>query len=135
NEKMKSAVKGKAFISVNKAVVTRAAAVIPAISLYISILFKIMKEKGLHEGCIEQMYRLFDELYSDNLNIDDKGRVRMDNLEMRSDIQEEVSKYWTTVNDSNLKDICDIDGYMNDFLNMHGFGVEGIDYSADVENL
>jgi len=133
NEKLK--VKGgNAFVSVNKALVTRASAYIPVVSLYISILFKVMKPKGIHEGCMEQIYRLYNErLYvNGETPVDSEGRIRIDDLEMRHDIQAEVSKLWEKVSTETLLEVTDIKGYRKDFLQLHGFDVEGIDYGKDV---
>ncbi len=126
---------GRAYVSVNKALVTQASSAIPVVPLYIALLFRVMKEKGLHEGCIEQMYRMFaDRLYSGSeVATDEKGRVRVDDLEMREDVQQEVAKLWDKVNSDNLTDISDIEGYREDFLKLFGFGVAGVDYDADVE--
>ena len=126
---------GRAYVSVNKAVVTRASAVIPVVPLYFAILFQVMKEKGLHEGPIEQMYRLFKEqLYSDEgPRTDDEGRIRMDDWEMRDDVQEEVARRWKIVNESNVSELSDLDSYRNEFLRIHGFGLDEVDYNADVE--
>jgi enoyl-[acyl-carrier protein] reductase / trans-2-enoyl-CoA reductase (NAD+) len=133
NEQLK-AKGGSAFVSVNKALVTRSSAYIPVVSLYISILFKIMKAKGIHEGCIEQIYRLYDErLYVDGETpVDSEGRIRIDDLEMRDDIQAEVSELWGQVSTETLHEVTDIEGYRKDFLQLHGFDVEGIDYGKDV---
>jgi enoyl-[acyl-carrier protein] reductase/trans-2-enoyl-CoA reductase (NAD+) len=126
---------GRAYVSVNKALVTQSSSAIPVVPLYVSLLFKVMKEKGIHEGCIEQMYRLFnDRLYSGTpLSVDEKGRIRLDELEMREDIQELVSSLWDKVNTDNLESISDIEGYRKDFLKLFGFGIDEIDYDADVE--
>ncbi|OHE74628.1 MAG: trans-2-enoyl-CoA reductase [Verrucomicrobia bacterium GWC2_42_7] len=126
--------RGKAFVSVNKAVVTQASSAIPVVPLYISILFNIMKEKGLHEDCIEQMYRLFaDNMYNGSyLNFDEKGRVRLDDWEMKPEIQEAVKKVWDSINTENLKSLADFDGYQKDFLKLFGFGIESVDYERDV---
>ncbi len=123
----------RAYISVNKALVTQSSSAIPIVPLYISILYKIMKAKGCHEGCIEQMQRLWARLASGKLNLDSEGRIRMDDLEMQPDIQEEVAKVWNNINQENFKDVTDIDGYWNDFYQMFGFNMDGVDYSADVE--
>lgn len=132
---MSDKVQGHAYVSVNKAVVTRASAVIPTIPLYIGILFKIMKEKGIHEGCIEQAYRLLNEkLYSGNkVPLDENKRIRLDDWEMRDDIQKEVAEAWKKVNKDTLKDLADLKLYRKDYMNLHGFEIEGIDYSKDVE--
>lgn len=123
----------RAYISVNKALVTQSSSAIPIVPLYISILYKIMKSKGCHEGCIEQMQRLWARLASGELNLDSEGRIRMDDLEMQPGVQEEVSKVWNNINQENFKDVTDIDGYWNDFYQMFGFNMDGVDYSADVE--
>lgn len=124
----------KAYISVNKALVTQASSAIPVVPLYISLLFKIMKEKGLHEGCIEQMYRLFgDFMYSPTLKLDEAGRIRVDDWEMRDDIQAEVSVLWEKVSTENLLELSDLNGYRKDFFKLFGFGIEGIDYEKDVD--
>ncbi|MDC7227342.1 MAG: trans-2-enoyl-CoA reductase family protein [Spirochaetales bacterium] len=133
DNKLAAALGGSAFTSVNKALVTRAAAVIPAISLYISILFRVMKDKNIHEGCIEQMDRFFRGLYKGNLTIDDENRVRMDDWEMREDVQAAVDEIWNKANDDNIEALSDIEGYHADFMNMHGFEVPGVDYEADVD--
>jgi enoyl-[acyl-carrier protein] reductase/trans-2-enoyl-CoA reductase (NAD+) len=126
---------GRAFISVNKALVTQASSAIPVVPLYISILYKIMKAKGTHEGCIEQIQRLFaTQMYNGaSLHFDEGGRVRIDDWEMRPDVQSEVRQVWPTVTTENLEAKTDIAGYRREFLKLFGFGVEGIDYEAEVE--
>ena len=128
--------KGKAFVSVNKALVTRASAVIPVVPLYMSILYKVMKNKGIHEGCIEQMYRLFTQrLYTQGeIPVDDEGRIRVDDWEMRPDVQEEITKLWEQVDSGNIEEIGDMDGYREDFLRLNGFNVPGVDYDAEVND-
>ncbi|MEX1030627.1 MAG: enoyl-ACP reductase FabV [Paenibacillaceae bacterium] len=128
---------GRAYVSVNKGLVTQASSAIPVVPLYISLLFKVMKEKGIHEGCIEQMYRMFAErLYSgSDVATDDNGRIRVDDLEMREDVQQAVAQLWDKVNTDNLADISDIAGYRKDFLKLFGFGIAGVDYEADVEEV
>lgn len=130
---------GSAFISINKGVVTRSSAVIPVISLYLSVLFKIMKEKGIHEGCIEQMDRLFAErLYTgaDNaagkVPVDENGRIRLDEEELRDDVQKEAAILMAQANDDNFHDICDVKGYVHDFYAVNGFDIEGVDYTKDI---
>lgn len=123
----------RAYISVNKALVTQSSTAIPVVPLYISILYKVMKENGTHEGCIEQMQRLFAEISSGKLNLDSEGRIRMDDLEMSPEVQEKVSEIWNSINQENFKSCADIDGYWKDFYELFGFGVEGVDYSQDVE--
>ncbi len=125
---------GGAFISINKGVVTRSSAVIPVISLYLSVLFKIMKEKGIHEGCIEQMDRLFAErLYcGGNIPLDSQGRIRLDEAELREDVQKEAARLMALANDENFHELCDVKGYIHDFYAVNGFDIDGVDYSADV---
>ena len=127
-------VRGSAYVSINKAVVTRASSVIPAVPLYIGLLFSVMKEKDLHEGCIEQMIRLFrDRLLSGGgVPTDEEGRIRIDDWEMREDVQQEVSRLWDEVEEENLGDLADLEGYREDFLRIHGFGVPGVDYTQDL---
>ncbi len=124
----------RALISVNKALVTRASAVIPGITLYISLLYRVMKQKGIHEGCIQQMYRLFrDYLYAPNPKPKDSdGRIRLDDLEMREDVQREVAQLWKQVNTQNIETLSDIKGFREEFLRHHGFGMRGVDYGEDV---
>ena len=127
----------KAYVSVNKALVTQASSAIPVIPLYISLLYKIMKEEGIHEGCIEQIQRLFqDRLYSGSkIPTDDKGRIRIDDWEMRDDIQEKVAKLWKEATTESLPNIGDLNGYTNDFHNLFGFGFDGVDYQADTNEM
>lgn len=129
--------RGKAYVSVNKALVTQASSAIPVIPLYISLLYKTMKAKGLHEGCIEQMQRLFaDRLFNGgNVPLDDKGRIRIDDWEMREDVQEAVKSLWSQADTDTLKDIGDLAGYKQDFLNLFGFGFDGVDYLADTDEM
>jgi enoyl-[acyl-carrier protein] reductase/trans-2-enoyl-CoA reductase (NAD+) len=126
---------GRAFISVNKALVTQASSAIPVVPLYISILYKVMKEKGTHEGCIEQIQRLFaTQMYNGSaLAFDEGGRVRIDDLEMKPDVQAAVAKVWPQVTTENLEALTDIAGYRREFLKLFGFGLGTIDYDAEVE--
>jgi len=126
---------GRAFISVNKALVTQASSAIPVVPLYISILYKLMKAKGTHEGCIEQIQRLFaTQLYNGSaLNFDEAGRVRIDDWEMAPDIQAQVAPIWEKLTTENLAEHTDIAGYRKEFLKLFGFGIEGVDYDADVD--
>ena len=142
NEKLSKELGGAAYVSVNKGLVTRSSAVIPIISLYLSVLFKVMKAKGTHEGCIEQMERLFAErLYTGEnasagkVPVDEENRIRVDDWEMQDDVQAEVAKLMDGVNDSNLAERCDLEGYKHDFLATNGFDVEGVDYSKDVARM
>lgn len=129
------AVGGSAWLSVNKAVVTQASAAIPVVPLYMSLLFRVMKEKGLHEGCIEQMERLF----ADHLcrpagpTVDSDGLIRLDDREMREDVQRAVAELWPDVETSNLTELTDFAGFKRDFNALFGFGVEGVDYGRAVE--
>lgn len=123
-----------AYVSVNKALVTQSSAAIPIVPLYISILYKVMKEKNLHEGCIEQMYRLFaQKLFGGNIETDSEGRIRLDDLEMTEDVQKTVSELWDKINDENIDSCSDIDGYWEDFNELFGFGISGVDYDADTD--
>ncbi|MCR4030026.1 MULTISPECIES: enoyl-ACP reductase FabV [Flavobacterium] len=128
---------GKAYVSVNKALVTQASSAIPVIPLYISLLYKIMKEEGIHEGCIEQIQRLFqDRLYNGSeVPVDEKGRIRIDDWEMREDVQDKVAKLWLEATTETLPEIGDLAGYRNDFLNLFGFEVPGVDYNADTNEV
>ncbi len=126
---------GRAFISVNKALVTQASSAIPVVPLYISILYKLMKAAGTHEGCIEQMQRFFAEhLYSSTgPKFDNEGRVRVDDWEMRPEIQSAVKEIWPQVTTENLAALTDIAGYRSEFLKLFGFGLPGINYEAEIE--
>lgn len=130
---------GHAWVSVNKALVTRASAVIPAVPLYLAVLYRVMKEKGVHEGTIEQMDRLLrDRIYS-QLNdgaaipVDEDERIRMDDWEMREDVQRDVRAAWDAVDEGTLSELADLEGFQRDFLQIHGFGFDGVDYEMDVE--
>ena len=135
-EKLKP-LNGKAYVSVNKALVTQASSAIPVIPLYISLLYKVMKEEGIHEGCIEQIQRLFqDRLYSGNeIPTDEKGRIRVDDWEMREDVQAKVAALWLEATTESLPEIGDLAGYKKDFLNLFGFDVAGVDYEADTNEM
>src|SRR5690606_30247712 len=125
---------GDARVSVLKAVVTQASSAIPIMPLYLSLLFKVMKADGSHEGCIEQLYRLFSEcLYSAEPRVDAEGRLRVDELELRPEIQDAVADAWGKVTSENLYELTDFVGYKKDFLRLFGFEVEGVDYEADVD--
>jgi enoyl-[acyl-carrier protein] reductase/trans-2-enoyl-CoA reductase (NAD+) len=126
---------GGAFISVNKALVTQASSAIPVVPLYISILYKIMKAKGLHEGCAEQIQRLFaTQLCAPGgPKFDEGGRVRLDDWEMRADVQADVREIWPQVTTESLGALTDIAGYRVEFLKLFGFGLAGVDYDADIE--
>jgi enoyl-[acyl-carrier protein] reductase/trans-2-enoyl-CoA reductase (NAD+) len=128
---------GKAYVSVNKALVTQASSAIPVIPLYISLLYKVMKAEGIHEGCIEQIQRLFSErLYAEgDMSLDDKGRIRIDDWEMRADIQEKVAELWKDATTESLPNIGDLAGYSKEFFNLFGFKVDGVNYDADVNEV
>lgn len=130
-------INGKGYVSVNKALVTQASSAIPVIPLYISLLYKIMKAEGIHEGCIEQIQRLFEaRLYTGQaVPVDEKGRIRIDDWEMRDDVQSQVVELWKGANTENLPAIGDLAGYRTDFLNLFGFDVAGVDYQADVNEV
>ncbi|MGC9451900.1 MAG: enoyl-ACP reductase FabV [Oceanipulchritudo sp.] len=127
--------RGGAFISVNKAVVTQASSAIPVVPLYISILFRVMKEAGTHEDCIQQIDRLFrTRMYNNSaLRFDGEGRVRMDDWEMKPEIQDKVKELWPSVTTETIDSATDFSGYQENFLKLFGFGLEGVDYAADVD--
>ena len=126
----------RAVISVNKAQVTRASAVIPTVTVYISLLYTVMKSKGLHEGCIQQMYRLYrDYLFAaDPKPLDTEGRIRLDDWEMREDVQREVMERWEQIKDAPTQEVTEIAEFRSEFLRHHGFEMPGIDYEQDVED-
>lgn len=128
---------GKAYVSVNKALVTQASSAIPVIPLYISLLYKIMKADGIHEGCIEQIQRLYAQrLYTGKeVATDSNGRIRIDDWEMRDDVQDEVAKLWLEASTESLPAIGDLAGYKQDFLNLFGFGFDDVDYDADTNEM
>jgi len=129
-----AALNGKANISVNKALVTQASSAIPVVPLYISILYKIMKNLHTHEGCIEQMSRLFaDRLYANTTATDESGRIRLDDLEMQENVQLEVSKLWSSIETDSLPEMSDIKGYREDFYKLFGFGLADVNYEEDVD--
>lgn len=125
---------GEAVVSVDKAVVTQASAAIPVVPLYISILFKLMKQQGTHENCVQQMDRLFREhLYAANPPARDKdGFIRLDDLEMQPDLQQRVAEVWPAVTTENVKTLTDIEGYCDEFYRLFGFNIAGVDYDKDV---
>ena len=132
--KLSDSLNGSAYVSVNKALVTQASSAIPVVPLYISILYKEMKAKGTHEGCIEQMQRLFsDRLYSGDLQLDEQGRIRLDDWEMEQGIQDAVAAAWESVSTGSLNELTDFAGYQEEFLKLFGFGVDGVDYNVDTD--
>jgi enoyl-[acyl-carrier protein] reductase/trans-2-enoyl-CoA reductase (NAD+) len=125
---------GDARVSVLKAVVTQASAAIPAMPIYLALLFKVMKEQGIHEGCIEQVDGLFrDSLYGAQPYLDEEGRLRADRKELDPDIQAAVAALWDDINTENLRQLSDFDGYKREFLQLFGFEVDGVDYAAEVD--
>ncbi len=136
SDKLKD-INGKAYVSVNKALVTQASSAIPVIPLYISLLYKTMKEMGLHEGTIEQIDRLYRErLYTGGeVPVDEQGRIRIDDWEMRDDVQAKVSELWAKADTENLAEIGDLEGYRKDFYNLFGFELAGVDYAADANEM
>lgn len=131
---------GKAFVSVNKALVTQASSAIPVVPLYIMLLYKVMKENGLHEGCIEQAQRLFARLYGgavggnwEDVPVDGEGRIRLDDLEMREAVQAEVKARWEKVDSGNVAELADLQGYRDAFHQIFGFAIPGVDYDADID--
>ncbi len=132
---LQKSVGGRAFISINKALVTQASSAIPVVPLYIAVLYKIMKAKGTHEGCIEQIHRLFARhMYNGSaLSLDAQGRVRLDDHEMTPEVQREITELWPRITTENLDAVTDIAGYRSDFLKLFGFGLSGVDYDADVD--
>ncbi|MEC7800670.1 MAG: enoyl-ACP reductase FabV [Verrucomicrobiota bacterium] len=127
---------GKAFVSVNKAVVTQASSAIPVVPLYVSLLFKVMREQGTHEGCIEQIIRMFNErLFTedDAVPVDDNGRIRLDDWEMDPVIQEEVIRAWGSITTENLLETTNFKQYQEEFLKLFGFGFDEVDYTKEVD--
>jgi len=123
-----SATGGRAFVSVSKGLVTQSSSAIPVVPLYISALYKVMKEKGIHEGCIEQMYRLFaDRLYTDGpAPVDEKNRIRIDDWELREDVQAEVAEIWDNLTSENIYELTDLEGYRREFFQLFGFETDHI---------
>ncbi len=130
---------GEAYVSVQKSVVTQASAAIPVMPLYLSMVFKIMRAKGLHEGCMEQIYRLFDsQLYKADGSVaetDETRRLRLDDWELKEDVQNACKELWPQITTENLFELTDYQDYKDEFLKLFGFGVETIDYDADVATL
>ncbi|QTF91419.1 enoyl-ACP reductase FabV, partial [Halomonas sp. BM-2019] len=123
----------KAWVSSLKALVTQASSAIPVMPLYISLIYKVMKEEGTHEGCIEQIYRLFTEgLYVEAPQIDEANRLRMDGWETNDKTQAKIEQLWDQVNQQTFHQLADYQGYHADFLRLFGFGIDGVDYDADV---
>jgi len=125
----------RAIVSVNKALVTRASAVIPSVTLYISLLYAVMKRKGVHEGCIQQMYRLYrDYLFAaEPKPLDADGRIRLDDWEMREDVQGEVADLWRQTVEAPFREVTEIEEFRSEFLRHHGFEMPGVNYDLDVD--
>ncbi|MNI12392.1 putative reductase [compost metagenome] len=126
---------GHAYVVVSKALVTQSSSAIPIVPLYMSALYKVMKEKGLHEGTIEQMHRLFaDRLYGEGeVPVDHKGRIRIDDWEMRKDVQAEVAELWDALTTDSIYELTDLEGFRREFFQLFGFETEGVDYEAEVD--
>lgn len=125
---------GRAYVSVSKALVTQSSSAIPIVPLYVSALYKVMKEKGLHENTIEQTWRLFDRLYGmEETPVDEKGRIRIDDWELREDVQAEVAKLWEQVDSGNIYELTDLEGYRREFFQLFGFETDGVDYEAETD--
>ena len=134
NDFLKKKYNGEAYVSLSKALMTRASAVIPIFPLYAALLYRVMKEKGLHEGTIEQKHRLLkDMIYGNKREIDSERRLRPDNWEMREDVQAEVEDLWDKVTPENFKEISDYKGAREEFMNLSGFGFDNVDYDADID--
>ncbi|WP_444899022.1 enoyl-ACP reductase FabV [Microbulbifer sp. VAAC004] len=128
--------KANANVAVLKALVTQSSSAIPVMPLYISLVYKVMKEEGTHEGCIEQLYRLYTEgLYTDTPRLDEENRLRMDDKELRPETQAKIENLWPQVTAENLFELTDYSGYQADFLKLFGFGTESVDYEADTSPL
>ncbi len=130
---------GGANVAVLKSVVTQASSAIPVMPLYLSMVFKVMRQEGVHEGCMDQIYRLFAERLYNNLNpaelVDDSNRLRLDDWELREDVQQACRDLWPQITSENLFETSDYQLYKNEFLKLFGFGIDGIDYEADVDPL
>jgi len=130
---------GEAYVSVQKSVVTQASSAIPVMPLYLSMVFRIMKEKGLHEGCMEQIHRLFTtQLYKEDGSVattDEARRLRLDDWELRDEVQQACTELWPTITTENLFELTDYQDYKDEFLQLFGFGIDGVDYDADVDTL
>lgn len=134
-QKLQAKVNGSAYVSVLKALVTQSSSAIPVMPLYISALYKVMKEEGTHEGCIEQIFGLLNtQLYGGGtLNLDEAGRIRMEDNELKASVQQKVADIWQQVNTENLDELTDFKGYQVEFFKLFGFGFDAIDYDADVD--
>lgn len=123
----------KAYISVNKALVTQSSAAIPIVPLYMSLLYRVMKDAGLHEGCIEQMDRLFLNKLVGDVETDEEGKIRMDDYEMRADVQKKITDVWEDIDSESVQELADIEGFWDEFYQMFGFRYDNVDYTEDVQ--
>lgn len=123
----------RAYIAVNKALVTQSSAAIPVVPLYISLLYRVMKDAGLHEGCIEQMNRLFLDKLVGDVETDDQGRIRMDDYEMKEEVQQKIADVWDGIDSGSVQELADIKEFWDEFYHMFGFGYDNVDYTEDVE--
>ena len=123
----------RAYIAVNKALVTQSSAAIPVVPLYISLLYRVMKDAGLHEGCIEQMNRLFLDKLVGDVETDDQGRIRMDDYEMKEEVQQKIVDVWDGIDSGSVQELADIKEFWDEFYHMFGFGYDNVDYTEDVE--
>ena len=134
-----ASINGHAYVAVMKGLMTQAASAIPGMSVYLSLLFKIMKTNGTHEGCIEQTTRLFlERLFTgdpNSLSLDEKGRIRLDDWELTPEVQDQVKELWNIVSEENLGEISDFAGYQTAYLQMHGFGFDDVDYESEVDQV
>jgi enoyl-[acyl-carrier protein] reductase/trans-2-enoyl-CoA reductase (NAD+) len=128
-----SGLDGDARVSVLKAVVTQSSSAIPTLPLYLSMLFEVMKRKGTHEGCVEQVYRLYKEdLYGRLPRLDEEGRLRADDKELDDEVQQHIEGLWPRIQTENLRELTDFEGYKSEFLRLFGFGMPNVDYDAEV---
>lgn len=134
NEEL-SSIGGRAYVAVTKGLVTQSSSAIPVVPLYTSALYKVMKEKGLHEGCIEQTYRLFTErLYAvEGTPVDEEGRIRIDDWELSPAVQHQVSQIWDELSTDNIYELTDLESYKQEFFQLFGFETEGVDYEAETD--
>lgn len=123
----------RAYIAVNKALVTQSSAAIPVVPLYISLLYRVMKDAGLHEGCIEQMNRLFLDKLVGDVETDGQGRIRMDDYEMKEEVQQKIADVWDGIDSESVQELADIKEFWDEFYHMFGFGYDNVDYTEDVE--
>lgn len=131
-EKLKK-VNGAGYVVIAKALVTQASAAIPIVPLYIAALYKVMKEEGSHEGCIEQIYRLFQHVFKEDYLLDSKGRIRIDDLEMKAHVQKKAIELFESVSTENIGAVLDLESYQKEFYRLFGFAYDNVDYNEDIE--